>query len=71
MYHQKTIKRGTELWLYGIYPVMVVQDTIYPESIGENLLIPCTNIIAFGDREAEAEYLIRLPLKNLTTEKVR
>ena len=71
MQHTNTIKRGTELYLYGHYPVIVVQDVNYPDTIGEHLLIPCTNIIAYGDPDAEQEYLVRLPLKNLSTEQYR
>lgn len=52
------LKRGTEVWLDGVYPMRVMQDTTIPINAEEkpNTMIQCTSIIAYGDSREEREY---------------
>ena len=67
------LKRGTELYLYGAYPLIVVQDIIIPASpmLNRKVQIPCTDILAYGDPQAEKDYLIYIPAGDLTQEKTK
>ena len=64
-----TLKRGARLWLYGTYPVIVTKDTAIPVEMTErdSMMIPVTNIIAFGDIHDESEYEDYVRFKELTT----
>lgn len=62
----QVIKRGQELWLYGVYPVIALLDQTIPTELERNAIIPCTSITAYGDPDAELEYSIDLPLSQIT-----
>ena len=65
----QSIKRGQELWLYGTYPVIALQDQDIPTYLERDWIVPCTSITAFNDPDAEWEYAIDLPLCQLTFSK--
>lgn len=64
-----TLKRGARLWLYGTYPVIVTKDITIPVEDVErdSTMIPCTNILAFGDMREEKEYEDYVRYNELTT----
>ena len=55
------LHRGTKVWLDG-YPYIVTTDIPIPTDteVARTTQIPCTTIIAYGDRREEEEYKVVL-----------
>ena len=61
------LRRGTELWLNGNYPVIVTQDIPVPYWCDRSEInVPVTDIIAYGSDEDEQERTWLVKAKELS-----
>lgn len=59
------LRRGTELFYLGIYPVVLTADVPIPfDEHRQDIELPCTSIIAFGS-EDEGEYSLTYKVREL------
>ena len=61
--HPFILRRGTKVMALDGYPYFVTADTPIQ---GKDTQIPCTSIIAYGDRKEEQEYAVVLSYGEIT-----
>ena len=62
------LRRGTELYYLGYYPVILTRDIEIPRFGNEErqaMMLPCTSITAYGDKDAEDECTILYSVREL------